>query len=288
MKSYRDYLDNITVDAALHKKIITVATKKPAPAKRRKIIFRYAGVAACVLLLFAVWAAPGLPDNFAEDMPGAAAPPPPSAGAPPASLDLPAQEASPIPAEAADSISPDMSQNLEAELQPLIFNITVPTAIFSQATPAFIIDSRHQLSDEELKLIFPNLNLDLRANAYYSRGTLILVEAIGESYGQPTIILLGEGSVTPTAVTPPLLDGLIPEISDIYGIPITVFIVPRPYFIDEGWVTFIAEFKLGNIAYYISFSDYQAAGKERLTEIINLLILGGAPDLSILAYPLLP
>jgi len=71
MKKHHDYLDNISVDPALHAKIVEGLSQKPKHTNRRHITLRYAGLAACLaLILFGVWMAYGLnrqaPDNLGE------------------------------------------------------------------------------------------------------------------------------------------------------------------------------------------------------------------------------
>jgi hypothetical protein len=64
MKSYTEYMDNISVDAELHDKIIKRITQKPSPIKRNRAILRYSGLAACALILIVcIWMVPVLFNN---------------------------------------------------------------------------------------------------------------------------------------------------------------------------------------------------------------------------------
>jgi len=72
MNNYIEYMNNISVDADLHEKIIKKATQKSKPLKRNFTLFRYAGIAACALILIAcVWIVPVLlkPEPFYVGLP---------------------------------------------------------------------------------------------------------------------------------------------------------------------------------------------------------------------------
>jgi len=59
MKNYTEYMDNISVDNELHEKIMKRLTQMPAPARRNRFIFRYAGLVACAaVVLLCVWSIP--------------------------------------------------------------------------------------------------------------------------------------------------------------------------------------------------------------------------------------
>ena len=61
MKKYTEYMDNISVDAELHGKIMNRITQKPAPVYRSRAIFSYSGLAACAaVLIICVFTIPGL------------------------------------------------------------------------------------------------------------------------------------------------------------------------------------------------------------------------------------
>jgi hypothetical protein len=69
MKSYTDYMDNISVDAELHEKIMKRTAQTPSPLYR-KPVFRYAGLAACAaVVLLCVWTIPGLFNTPIENIP---------------------------------------------------------------------------------------------------------------------------------------------------------------------------------------------------------------------------
>ena len=59
MKSYVDYMDNISVDNELHEKIMGRVSRNPAPPHRNRATYRYAGLAACAaVILLCVWSIP--------------------------------------------------------------------------------------------------------------------------------------------------------------------------------------------------------------------------------------
>ena len=69
MKSYNDYMSNISVDAELHEKIMSNAMQKPAPLYRKRAVYRYAGLAACAAVLaLCVWTVPSLLNSPTENL----------------------------------------------------------------------------------------------------------------------------------------------------------------------------------------------------------------------------
>jgi len=59
MKSYTDYMDNISVDKEMHEKIVERVIRKPAPTHQNRALYRYAGLAACAaVILLCVWSIP--------------------------------------------------------------------------------------------------------------------------------------------------------------------------------------------------------------------------------------
>ncbi|MCL2421769.1 MAG: hypothetical protein FWD03_07925 [Defluviitaleaceae bacterium] len=64
MKKHNEYLDNISVDPVLHKKIMRAVTAPPKrfyQSRQSQIVFRYAAAAACAMaLLLGIWIIPGL------------------------------------------------------------------------------------------------------------------------------------------------------------------------------------------------------------------------------------
>lgn len=74
------------------------------------------------------------------------------------------------------------------------------------------------------------------------------------------------------------------EISDIFGIPVTALMVGLESALQRS---FDATFVIDDIHYRIRFRDYEESGKNRLTDIITELILGGS-DFTILENPEIP
>ncbi len=61
MKDYIDYMNQLSVDASLHEKILKHVTQKPKPRLSARPSFRFAGLAACAaVLLLCVLTVPGL------------------------------------------------------------------------------------------------------------------------------------------------------------------------------------------------------------------------------------
>jgi len=60
MKKHNEYLDSISVEPALHRKIMRTVTEPQKRPYQKRTVFRYVAVAACaVVLLFGIWIIPG-------------------------------------------------------------------------------------------------------------------------------------------------------------------------------------------------------------------------------------
>jgi len=185
MKNYNDYMDNISVDAQLHNKIIERATKKSAPPSQNRAMVRFATVAASVLtLLLGVWIFPGLWDNQNNITGGQGAPSYPNS-----------------------AVHPLHSR------YPLVFNRT--DSILS-ITPDRRVDFFHELTPDQFSAVFPTLDpLAFIATAtYLSDGSLVSVSAFNEA--AQTNIWLMEG---PTIL---IMPDEPPEISYVHEVAVTV------------------------------------------------------------------
>ena len=71
MKVYKDYMDNISISPELHDKIMQKAYRQQKPINKNRIVLRYAGMAACLLvLLLCVWPILSLFNSPTSDHPG--------------------------------------------------------------------------------------------------------------------------------------------------------------------------------------------------------------------------
>ena len=290
MKSYTDYMDNISVDKELHERIMERVTQKSTPQHRPRAVFRYAGLAACAaVLLLCVWTIPGLfnapVDNIANN-PGEI-----NEG----DINIIESGDPQNGAQVGTIVDDPTDPNSQTRpLYALTFNVgaSIMQADAQWAFGCFDYD----LNDEQLNAVFPGLNLIFAANAFYGvDGTLLSVTAIEsmipgrmeypamymDAYKR-TEIKLGEGQIIEDCVV--MYDDT-PQISDVFGVPVAAYIID---FNRNNVVFFQAEFTLENIAYRISLYDNITDGQKRMTEIVNTIIYNGAADLTVLANPVIP
>ena len=221
MESYNNYMDGISVDAELHKKIMRKVTQKPAPLYRRRAVYRYAGLAACAAVLaVCYWAFPGL-----RNKPGEINPDNPVVTHYTPQPDLNGEQSvvvNDIPNEP-DAITdiPDDSDTIIPGLRDEEFPLALNKAESLMQAGRLWPDGffYHLLIDEQIGVVFPNLNVNLAATAFYRPdGTLIHVTAretytpgradapvmVNEYYPR-TEIQLGEGEIIEDCVM--LFDG---------------------------------------------------------------------------------
>jgi len=250
MKGYKKYMDEINVDPSLHEKIMNRITTKTAPQKRNRHIYRFAGIAACMaLLLFGVWAVPNLFNGETAD--------------------------------------PNFV------LHALTFNEVESSMSAGRITPDGYFD--YDLTDEQLNAVFPNLGLSLSASAHYrDDGTLWFVVAseyewdgARRSFTWTTIHLGNEGILPDSTLLFPKDN---PIVSDVHSVSVTAFV----YGVNNEY--FRADFVLNGVAYRVETSDISVVntgvgkrdGMERLTELVNKIIVNGSADLTVLANPVIP
>jgi len=175
--------------------------------------------------------------------------------------------------------------SLDQRYVPLIFNNTnaANTTLPSSTIMADrAVNFSHSLTPEQFKTIFPTLELDLSANALYlNDGLLIEVVAFGNVQSAHHLqIRVAEGTVTQTVL---FVNEEPPAISYVHGIEVTAITTGT-----NPTMHFQADFMIDNIAYSISFISNSDTGKVLMTQLVNQIIWGGSPDLSILNDPVIP
>ena len=287
MKSYNDYMSNISVDAKLHEKIMSNTMQKPAPLYRKRTVYRYAGLAACAAVLaLCVWTVLSLLNSPTENLPNN--PAAISSNNPHSQDGEQNAIVTEIPSDS-DTIFP----GLRDEEFPLSLNMAESLMQASFLWPeGFFYQS---LTEEQLSAVFSNLNLTIAASAFYRPdGTLLTVTAtethtpgmadapvmVNERFNR-TEIQLGEGEIIEDCVM--IIDGT-PIISDVFGIPVEAYMIKW----DNDTVYYQAEFMIDNIAYRVKLYDSMIAGHLRLTGIVNDIIYYGSADLSVLSDPIIP
>lgn len=265
MKAYNRYMDKITVSNTLHDKIMSRTEARP---KRWPIMIKCYTVAfAClVVVLLGVFTMPKLTQQNVTPTPGDN----PSA--------LQPGTITPVP---------DTSSKYT-----LYFN-----EADSQSTAKTDIGIRghfwQELTVEELKTIFPRLTEThtVTATANFqsdeSRASLFNIDANAVSdAGLKTYIQLAPGEV--------VLDygfDVETKASDVFGTPVIAgCFETEPNSKGIKNIIYFATFKLSDVAYYMELSGAKAdeeVVKNEISEIIGLLIKGGAADLDVF-NPVIP
>lgn len=263
MKAYKKYMDKIIVSNTLHEKIMLRTETRP---KRWSItIKRYTAAFACLaVVLLGVFTIPKLTQHNVTPTPGNN----------PSVL-----EPSTI------TPTPDSSSKYT-----LYFN-----KADSQSAADIAIRGHfwQELTDEELKAIFPRLieTHIVTGTANFqsdeSRASLFNIDAQAvSSAGLKTYIQLAPGEV--------VLDyGFDAETkaSDVFGTAVTAgYFETKPNSKGLRNVIYFATFKLSDVAYYVELASTEAEKevvKNEISEIIGLLIKGGAADLDVF-NPVIP
>jgi hypothetical protein len=251
MNDYRNYMDSVSVDMALHRKIMSRLTKRTLPVRRSIALSRYASAFACAaLLLISIWAVPRLvPSNVAQ--------PPvvqPNGTVPPVTT------------------RPGTPGRQEYAL------------LFNQVQGAHSQNKRHdpgyftqELSREDIGALFGSAwesiaeGRTIEAHAGFSgEGVLDRVTATCEQAdtGTTTTILVAKGPVWIDYIH----EGE-PEVSDVHGVSVIAGYWKSAS--AGGKMFYYANFELGQAGYYMEVSGDESA-KEELTALVNLVVEGGA------------
>jgi len=304
MKDYINYMDNITPDPALKGKILKRARSKQISTVNGRTFLSFAGiVATAAVLLLGMWFMPGALNNLrnpAQDpatgwshslAPGSGYGSAITGGTP-YDTGLPARN---FPEDGI--IIPERSFIPPSDLPytPGIWRDPASDSrefypreveIFDHGSPrhstAWMTFS-HELTDAQLHSVFPTLGQDFDISAIYAyNGNLNEVFAFWycPDTRHSVQIRVAEGGIMhPRQAWP---DDDI-QFSYIHGIRVT--------FITSGadpFMLFAANFMLDDIAYCIIYSGESNEGRAQVDEIVDLLISGGAADLSVLADPVIP
>lgn len=267
-------MDNISVDPVLHEKIIQKVTQKQKPAR----VMKYALIAACMAILaLGIWAIPYYFNNMSNNsnvlqgtIPGYT-----------------------LPGDPEERGGETMPTPLPSSLHALTFN----TAESAMPSRIRFPDGYfyYSLTSEQLAAVFPSLYLNLSAIVQYrADGSVLYVTA--SEYAQVgarrhfTGVQISVGKEGAPLGGTFLLYDSSPIVSEIHDVQVTAF--------AYGWENslFRAEFVLNDMAYLVQTRDSidsingyeERTGQQKLTEIVNLLILNGMADLSVLDNPIIP
>jgi len=313
MKAYKSYMDKVTIDPALQEKIIMETQKTPrvatsknkaasslpggsgsgihsrcsggiwGSAPLRNKTLRFTEIAACAAaLLFVIWILPSIFSNYA-----------PTNG-----LTYPTDPETTTNLHTMYTSVPPIIP--EFVLHALTFREVGPMTSFSRALlPPGYFD--YDLTEAQLNTIFPALNniRSTKAYDYSTFGAAVAYRADGSlryvSIGEfitaldPDVpvfanmgIVVGMGEI-PGYVTLPYGGESI--ISYIHGIPVAAYVHTSEW----GESFFLVDFTIDDINYHITLSGYNLAeGQERMTKMVNWLVVTGPADLSILLDPVIP
>lgn len=264
MKAYNKYMDKISVSSTLHQKIMSRADN--TRTKHRPIMLkRYTAAFAClVVVLLGVFTIPKLLQHNVTPTPG----------------NDPSVSQSGV-----HTLAPDASNKYT-----LYFNKADSQAVANIAIPGHFWQ---ELTDEELKAVFPNLTEthSITATANFQsdkRGaSLFNIDAHAVSAtGLKTYIQSAPGEV----VLDYRLD-VETKSSNVLGTAVTAgCFETKPNSKGLKNVIYFATFKLSDVAYYVELGGAEAkkeALKNEISEIIGLLIEGGAADLDVF-HPVVP
>ncbi|MDR1042582.1 MAG: hypothetical protein LBL54_01605 [Clostridiales Family XIII bacterium] len=179
----------------------------------------------------------------------------------------------------------------------LIMNTAAAVSSAAAAYPAdhFTLE----LSEEQMKAVFPGLDLTLGASAHYRGDASVMSVTALETY-EPgrtdlpfllhdmyyhTVITLGQGKIAEDCV---IVYETEPKVTTVYGVEVTAIRVDGNA--NDGVAFYQAEFITGGIAYRVELhdSDSGETGALRLAAIVYAIVGGTPADLSVLENPDIP
>lgn len=265
MKTYNDYMDNISVSDALHRRFVSCAAN--ARSARRSIMVRhYAATFACLaVILLGVLTVPRLLQNYAVPTPGSNPP---------------------VSSPGTTTSVPDLAGKYE-----LIFN-----KADNQLSADIYIRGHfwQDLTADELRTVFPGLTdthtvtATVNFQSDEAGAALFNIDAHAVSAsGLKTYIQIAPDK----AVIDYVLNGDI-KTSDVLGTAVTAgYFESKPNSKGPRNVIYFASFNLSGLGYYVELSGGEsesAALRDEFSSLIGLLIKGGAADLSIFNDPVIP
>ncbi len=265
MKAYNEYMDNLSVSETLHQKLVSCVGN--AKSKHPPVMFRrYAVAFICLaVVLYGIFA---IPQSIQQNI-------------------LPAPEDNPsvlLPGSITPTPGASSKYTLyfnKADAQTSAANIAIPGHFWQE------------LTEDELKAVFPALvnTHSLTATANFKSdengAELFNIDANAVSASSlKSYIQISPGEV--------VLDygfDSEPKASDVLGTAVTAgYFESKPNSNGQRMVLYFASFKLSGVAYYVELGGAEAkkeALKNEISELIGLLIEGGAADLAVF-HPVIP
>ncbi len=251
MNDYRNYMDSVSVDMALHRKIMNQLTQRTLPVRRSITLSRYASAFACAaLLLISIWAVPHLIPSIVAKLPVVE----------PGGTELPAATLPGTPGRQQYALLFNQVQGVHSQ------NKIHDPGYFTQ-----------ELSPEDISALFGSAwdsiaeGRTIEAHAGFSgEGVLDAVTVTCEQ---------GDSGITTTiqmAKGPAWIDYIHAgesEVSDVDGVSVIAGYWNSAS--DGGKTFYYAKFELGQAGYYMEVTGDESA-KEELTVLVNLVVAGGA------------
>lgn len=265
MKAYKKYMDKISVSGTLHQRLVSCAGNAIAE-RRPSRIKRYAAAFACLaIVLLGVFTIPKLMQH----------------------------NVTPIPTDRYSVFQPDSSTPITSELNKYTLDFNRADG---QAPAAKTYIPGHfwqELTANEIKAVFPALEktYTIKATANFQSNengtTLINIDANAQSVsGLETYIQVAPGEI--------VLDYVFDsetKSSNVLGTTVTAgYFETKPNSNGLRNVIYFATFKLSHAAYYVELGGAEAekeALKNEISQLIGLLIEGGAADLDVF-HPVVP
>ena len=304
MKGYDDNMNKITADPALHGKIMERLTEKPSNCRKKQSVIRYAVITACVTVFaLAAWLLPVFFSNptIQNGELGFSGPNMPTD---PYTAYVPLNEKQNENNEnLTDNPTPPNFVSPMFDLHGLTFNTAESMMSASLLPRPGYFD--YDITSEQLRTIFPGLTAIFNASesfyyqsfgafAFYRPDGSLELAHLSESIIDhdmrvlQTDIRVSEGMILDTTVLFYSEDAAV--YSYVHGVQVVAFMHISTWDGRAPDSVFLrADFTLGGLNYRVTFSgDNLAEGEERITEIVNWLIVTGPADLSILADPNIP
>jgi len=272
MKAYTEYMNTISADAALHEAILRRAAAASAP-RRYAMALRFAAAAA--VLVLCILAVPPLVNHPAERV----TLPHTSANIPPDGVETlyPATE----DATATETATQDVPLQLNADGRQVAALIYIPGHFW------------YNLTDAQYAALLPDFSFPVDATVHY-RGDgsvfdVVLYElengetAMYNEYYTRTEIILA-----PDKVDKGVVYDFTPVVTSVNGIEVVAGVLD--WKAGDSVAVYTADFTMDGIAYAVRIHDNAANdnGTQRLTALVNKIICFGAPDMTVLADPVIP
>lgn len=258
MKAYNKYMDKISVSDSLHQRIMS-CTDNVRPKRQSIMIKRYTTVFACfVVVLLGVFTLPKLIQN----------------------------NVLPTPGDNSSALQPGLNSQIPSGSSKYTLDFNKAYAKVA-ANIAIKGHFWQELNPNEIKAIFPSLEkthtIKAMANFQSDKNveTLFNIDANAKSISGFEIYI----QIAPSEIVLDYEFDSETKSSDVLGTAVKAgYFETKPNSKGLKNIIYFAEFKLSDVAYYVELGGAEAEKeilKNEITEIIGLLIEGGAADIEV-------